>query len=161
MPTVYIALGTNLGKRMENLAKAENALKQIAIVISKSSVYETPPWGYFEQPAFLNQVLEIETSLEPEDLLYELKKIEEKLGRKESFRYGPRLIDLDILFYDNIVYNSDKLSIPHPQIVNRAFILTPLADLAPEMVHPVEKRTISELLVDVDKSGILKFRDVL
>jgi len=161
MHTVYIALGTNLGARRQNLAQAEKALKQIVFVVSKSSIYETPPWGYSDQPAFLNQVLMIDTSLEPENLLVELKRIERELGREESFRYGPRLIDLDILFYDNIVYNSDKLSIPHPQIVNRAFVLTPLVELAPEMMHPIENKTMSELLLNVDGSGIVKFEKVL
>lgn len=160
MHTVFVSLGTNLGDRIENLNQADKALKRIALVVSKSSIYETPPWGYINQPSFLNQVFKVETDLEPEDLLCELKKIEKEIGREKTFRYGPRLIDLDVLFYDNIVYNSDKLSIPHKQITKRAFVLVPMVELAPEMMHPKEHRTMSELLVDVEKSGIEKFENI-
>ena len=152
--TTYIALGTNLGERLENLRAAIEALAPDVNVLAKSHVYETPPWGYEEQPAFLNMVVKAETDLEPDELLTYLKQLESGLGREKSVRWGPRLIDLDILFYDDLVIDTPPLVIPHPRLHERAFVLVPLADVAAEVVHPVLGEFIWELLLKADVSGI-------
>lgn len=155
MHTVYLALGTNLGNRLANLKAAREALTPQMILKAKSHVYETPPWGYTEQPAFLNQVLKVETYLEPEALLKHLKRLEVALGRVPSFQNGPRLIDLDILFYDDLVMDTPELVIPHPRLHERNFVLVPLNEIAPDLVHPEFRKTISELLSNVDQAGIM------
>ena len=151
---IYIALGTNLGKRLENLRAAIEAMAPDVSVQAKSHVYETPPWGYEDQPAFLNMVVKAETGLEPETLLKYLKQIEAGLGREKSVRWGPRLIDLDILFYDDLVLDTPPLVIPHPRLHERTFVLVPLADVAAEYVHPLLGERVWELLHTVDVSGI-------
>ena len=151
---IYIALGTNLGDRSANLQAAIEAMSPEIRVLAESHIYETPPWGYEDQPAFLNMVVKAETDLEPESLLTYLKQIEAELGREKSVRWGPRLIDLDILFYDDLVINTPPLIIPHPRLHERGFVLVPLADVAPEMVHPVSGEFVWELLLKADTSGI-------
>ena len=155
--TVYLALGTNLGNRLENLKEAIAALTPQMDVKAKSSVYETPPWGYEDQPKFLNQVVKATTYLEPQPLLKHLKRLEIALGRQESFRNGPRLIDLDLLFYDDLVLNSEVLTLPHPRLHERGFVLLPLMDIAPDLVHPVTKKSVRDMVTQVDPSGIEKF----
>lgn len=157
MHKVFLALGTNLGDRVENLLAAIHALEPEVDVIKCSPVYETPPWGYEDQPKFLNQVIEGETDLDPGELLEYLKGIEKMIGRERTFRYGPRLIDIDILFYDQLVIDSPPLVIPHAQMAERGFVLLPLADLAPEFIHPVSRRTISDLLSNVESDDIQLF----
>jgi 2-amino-4-hydroxy-6-hydroxymethyldihydropteridine diphosphokinase len=157
--TVYIALGTNLGDRLTNLHTAISSLLPEINVLAESHVYETPPWGYEDQPTFLNMVIKAETNLEPEPLLTYLKQLEVELGREQNFRWGPRLIDLDILFYDDLVINTPPLIIPHPRLYERAFVLVPLVDVAPELIHPVLQRSVSQLLGEVDSQGILRFDD--
>jgi 2-amino-4-hydroxy-6-hydroxymethyldihydropteridine diphosphokinase len=157
--TVYIALGTNLGDRLANLRLAIESMPPEIIVLAESHVYETPPWGYENQPAFLNMVIKAETSLEPEALLIYLKQIEVELGREQNFRWGPRLIDLDILFYDDLVLDSPPLVIPHPRLHERAFVLVPLMDIAPDLIHPVFQRSVSDLLADLNIQGITRFDD--
>lgn len=152
--TVILAVGTNLGDRMVNLTQALVLLIPFATLKKWSRVYETPPWGYLEQPAFLNMVVEAETDLEPLELLDRLKLLEEKIGREKSFRFGPRLIDLDILFYDDLVLHTERLEIPHPRIAERAFVLAPLAELAPERKLPSSMETITKLLARADAIGI-------
>lgn len=152
--TVFLALGTNLGDRMVNLAHALVLLIPHATLLKWSRVYETPPWGYLEQPAFLNMVVEAETDLEPVRLLEILKFLEEKIGREKSVRYGPRLIDLDILFYDEIEMRTGRLEIPHPRIAERAFVLIPLAELAPTRRLLPGGQTITDLLARIDQSGV-------
>ncbi len=149
-----IALGTNLGDRLANLAQALTLLTAFSSLRRWSGVFETPPWGYLDQPAFLNMVIEVETSEQPLDLLDHLKFLEEKIGRKKSVRYGPRLIDLDILFYDEIEWRSERLEIPHPRIAERAFVLVPLAELAPDRVLQPHGASIKDLLLTIDRSGI-------
>jgi 2-amino-4-hydroxy-6-hydroxymethyldihydropteridine diphosphokinase len=151
---IYIGLGSNLGDRLENLNKAIEALPPRIHKVTASLVYETDPWGYLDQPAFLNQVIEVETGLLPLDLLASLKQIERKLGRQASFRNGPRLIDLDIIVYGDWILDQDGLVIPHPRMHERAFVLKPLADLAPDLCHPVYNTAIQDLLSNVDQTGV-------
>lgn len=154
---LYLALGTNLGNRAANLKEAMAALAPQLDVKEKSSVYETPPWGHTDQPMFLNQVLKAETYLEPEPLLKHLKRLEIALGRKETFQYGPRLIDIDILFYDDLVLHTPSLMIPHPHLHERGFVLVPLMEIAPDLVHPVTKKTVREMIAMCNVEGIKKF----
>ncbi len=155
--TVYIALGTNLSDRLANLRAAIDSMPPEIHVLAESHVYETPPWGYEDQPAFLNMALKAVTDLEPALLLNHLKLLEVELGREQSFHWGPRLIDLDILFYDDLVLDSPPLVIPHPRLQERAFVLIPLADVAPEHIHPVLDRPVRELLAQVNTEGIKRF----
>lgn len=154
---IYISLGTNQGDRTANLELAVANLSPAVIPLRLSQIYETPPWGYLDQPLFLNQVVEAKTDLEPRQLLTYLKDIELRLGRKATFRYGPRLIDLDILFYDDLTWESSDLTIPHPHIAQRAFVLVPMAELAPDMRHPIFGKTVSEMLAAVDSHDIARY----
>lgn len=154
---VYLALGSNLGDRLANLKQAISFLTPQLDVRAKSQVYETPPWGFENQPKFLNQVIKAKTYLDPEPLLKHLKRLEVALGRKESFPNGPRLIDIDVLFYDDLVSNKPSLIIPHPRLHERGFVLLPLLELAPDLVHPVHKKTVRELAALVNVEGIEKF----
>lgn len=157
MHTLYLALGSNLGNRRGNLQAALDALSPQIHWLRSSPIYETPPWGFTDQPAFLNMVIEAETDLEPAELLKAIKDIEARVGRTPSFRYGPRQIDLDILFYDDLVVDTPELDIPHPRLAERAFVLQPLADLNPGLSHPQLKYTVNELLKNVDTSGMKLF----
>ena len=154
---VYLALGSNLDDRLANLKQAITALSPQMEVKAKSRVYETPPWGYTEQPTFLNQVIKAGTYLEFEPLLKHIKRLEIALGRTPSFKNGPRLIDVDILFYDDLVLNTASLVIPHPHMHERGFVLLPLMDIAPDLVHPVHKKSVREMLASCDVSGIREF----
>ena len=155
--SVYLSLGTNLGDRAANLKQAITSLPPQMTVRSRSKVYETPPWGYTEQDAFLNQVVMVTTYLEPEQLLKHLKRLEVALGRKATFRNGPRLIDLDILFFDDLVLNTPVLTVPHPHVHERGFVLVPMMDIAPDHVHPVSQKTIRELIAMCSTEGIVPF----
>lgn len=152
--TVYLALGSNLGDRVENLKEAVAALPPQMEVKAKSLIYETPPWGYEDQPRFLNQVLMAETYLDPEPLMKHIKRLEIALGRKASFRNGPRLIDIDILFFDDLVMSTPALTLPHPRLHERGFVLLPMMDIAPDLVHPVIRMSIREMLVGCNLAGI-------
>ena len=155
MSNVYLGLGTNLGDRKQNISKAIEAISLKMSISKQSSLYETTAWGYTDQPNFLNQVIQVETHLSPLRLLNFLKKTEVELGRVENFRYGPRLIDIDILFYDDLIKTTSRLQIPHPRILERAFVLVPLNEIAPGFVHPVLKKTIAELLAELpNKTGV-------
>jgi 2-amino-4-hydroxy-6-hydroxymethyldihydropteridine diphosphokinase len=147
---VYLALGSNMGVRSANLKNAITNLTPQMNVKAKSHVYETAAWGFTDQPAFLNQVIMAETYLEPEALLLHLKRLESVMGRVPSFQNGPRLIDLDILFFDDMVLDSPVVQIPHPRLHERAFVLMPLNDLCPDLVHPVLQKSVSELLMATD-----------
>jgi 2-amino-4-hydroxy-6-hydroxymethyldihydropteridine diphosphokinase len=155
--TVYLALGSNLGDRLANLKEAIAALPPQMEVQAKSSIYETPPWGYEAQPKFLNQVIKAETYLAPGPLLKHLKRLEVALGRQESFPNGPRQIDMDILFYDDLVLNSPSLVIPHPRLHERGFVLLPLMDISPDLVHPVNQKSVREMAAECEAAGIEKF----
>ena len=154
---VYLALGSNLGNRLANLKQAVAALSPQMEMKAKSHVYETPPWGYKDQPKFLNQVIKVKTYLEPEPLFKHVKRLEAALGRKASFQNGPRLIDIDILFYDDLVLNTPSLVIPHPRLHERGFVLLPLMDIDPELVHPGNKKSVREMVTLSNMEGIEKF----
>lgn len=154
---VYISLGTNLGNRISNLRQAVSFLSPQMTVKAKSKVYETPPWGHTEQDNFLNQVVKATTYLEPVPLLKHIKRMEVAMGRKSTFRYGPRLIDIDILFYDEEIVDTPSLVIPHPHLHERGFVLLPMMDIAPDLVHPVLKKKVRELVGSCDMGGIKQF----
>ena len=157
MSIVYLALGTNLGDRLANLRAAIQALAPHINVLAESRIYETPPWGYADQPAFLNMAVKCETGLGPESLLKRLKLLEVQLGREASFRYGPRRIDLDILLYDDLVLESETLTLPHPRLHERAFVLVPLMDIALNLIHPVLKKSVADLLAGLNVEGIVVY----
>jgi len=149
---VYLGLGTNLGDRQENLAQAVKALNAgpELSVLRTSGIYKTAPWGLTGQPDFFNMVAEISTTLTPQQLLERVKGVEREIGRKPGPRLGPRLIDVDILLYGDKVVDEPDLHIPHASLHLRAFALVPLADLAPDSVHPVIGVTIAQLAERVD-----------
>ncbi|MDE3088522.1 MAG: 2-amino-4-hydroxy-6-hydroxymethyldihydropteridine diphosphokinase [Chloroflexota bacterium] len=146
MAVTYLALGANLGDREKNLRDALARISPFVQITRVSSIYETEPWGVREQPWFLNLVLEGTTTLSPVDLLRRAKRIENEMGRAEGIRFGPRPIDIDILFYDRLIELSPALTIPHPRLHERAFVLVPLAELAPDLIHPRLRVTVRELL---------------
>ena len=150
----FLALGSNQGDRSRNLELAIALLEPQVRPTQTSPVYTTPPWGYLAQNEFLNQVIEVETALQPIQFLQVLKDIERRLGRTPTFRDGPRIIDLDILFYDDLVHNSPLLTIPHPHLQERAFVLVPLNDIAPDFLHPVLGKTIQDLLAELPAESL-------
>jgi len=156
--TVYLCLGSNMGDRKENIEKAMEYLSQKLRVTGKSSVYDTEPVGNPEQPHFLNMVCQLKTMLKAADLLVLAKGIERKLGRMPGRANSPRPIDIDILFYGDEILNTPDLTIPHPRLTQRAFVLVPLAEIAPALVHPVNKKTVKELLKELKQGvqGVLK-----
>ena len=148
--TIYLALGSNLGDRMRNLTSAVELLSKKMMIKKVSSVYETEPVYYKEQPLFLNAVLSAVTELEPFELLRFVKGIENDLGRQPAFRNAPRVIDIDILFYDDRIIETPRFTVPHPHIAERAFVLVPLAEIAPKLVHPVTHEKVKYLVAAVE-----------
>lgn len=157
----YLLLGTNLGNREKNLSGAIVKIrKSLGEILRKSSIYETEAWGFRDQPSFLNQVIRIKTSLSPEELLRVIAEIEESMGRIREDKWKERLIDIDILYYEDEIINQDQLVIPHPEIQNRNFTLVPLCEIAGSEIHPVLGKTNDELLkASNDQLGVRKAAD--
>lgn len=160
--TIYLGLGSNRGQRLANLQAAIAAMPPAVRVLRRSAVYETEPWGYAEQARFLNMVVEAETELAPQALLTHIKAIEQLVGRVASFRYGPREIDIDILLYGDLQAELGPaelgLQIPHPRLAERAFVLVPLAELAPQLHVPGTERSVAQLLAAQDAAGVLPWQ---
>jgi 2-amino-4-hydroxy-6-hydroxymethyldihydropteridine diphosphokinase len=150
----FIGLGSNLEPRLSHLQTAVNQLRILGEVIRISQVYETAPVGKVEQPDFLNAAVELRTALSPLDLFHGLKEIEKTIGRQARPKWHEREIDLDLLFFDDLVLKSPELIVPHPEIPHRAFVLVPLADLNVKFVHPIFRRTITDLLTDIETAGV-------
>ncbi len=143
---MHIGIGSNLGDRQDNCLKALEMLKSQGLIIKKiSSFYETKPWGVKEQPIFINLAIEVETAFSPDELLCTLKNIENTMGRKQTIRWGPRVIDLDILFYGDEIIDTEELQIPHRHLHERDFVLIPLNEISPDKVHPILKKTVREI----------------
>lgn len=147
MNTAYLLTGGNMGNRLNHLRQAAEWIQQkCGKILAQSSVYETEAWGKTDQPAFLNQALQVETDLSPDALMQALLDIETAMGRTRTIKMGPRIIDLDILLIDDLIQTSILLTIPHPALTLRKFALLPLAEIAPLLIHPLEKKSILELL---------------
>ncbi len=157
MPTAYLCLGSNLGDRERNLARALELLSEKVLIGKVSSVYETEPVGYEQQPLFLNMVCRISTGLSARQLMRLIVAVETNMGRVRSFRNAPRSIDIDILFYDDAVVKTRHLTVPHPRLAERAFVLTPLDEIAPDLVHPEMNKSVAELSAALGKPrGVVK-----
>jgi 2-amino-4-hydroxy-6-hydroxymethyldihydropteridine diphosphokinase len=158
--TVYLALGTNLGDRRENLEAALLQLPPKVVPTAVSRLYETTPAYVLDQPGFLNIAVKAQTMLLPAELLAYLKRLEEHIGRQKTVRYGPREIDIDIIFYDDLAIELPDLQIPHPRLAERSFVLRPLADIGAELTHPTLKRTVAELTASLPPDdGVLAVFD--
>jgi 2-amino-4-hydroxy-6-hydroxymethyldihydropteridine diphosphokinase len=151
MPIVYIGIGSNIGDRRSSCLKAIALLEAGGVkVLKRSSLHETEPWGVKEQPRFLNMAIEAETGMAPRELLSFLKKIEDQMGRTRTVKWGPRTIDLDILFYGDMIIREPDLEIPHPFMHARDFVLEPLCEIAPQKVHPLLHRTVAKLTAELE-----------
>lgn len=151
MNKAYLLIGGNMGDRLANLKNAHWAIQnELGTIINASSIYETAAWGMEDQPAFLNQALVVETKFNAEDLMQQLLQIEIKMGRIRQQPLGPRTIDLDIIFFNDQIINSENLTIPHPRMQKRNFVLTPFNEIVPELIHPVLKCSIAQLLIDCE-----------
>ena len=153
MNQAYLLIGGNQGNRHRFLQQSIEEIRlHCGKIVSLSSVYETAAWGKEDQPPFLNQALELETVLEPLELLVCLLEIEKTMGRERTVKFGPRIIDIDILFFNDWILDMDRLTIPHPQLANRRFALEPLNEIAPRWMHPVLHQTVHRLLMDCKDS---------
>ncbi len=158
MNNAYLLIGGNEGDRALHIKQAVANIEIFCGAVTRqSSIYETAPWGKADQPAFLNQALLVATALDAPSLMDVILQVEEKMGRKRMEKYGPRVIDIDILFFNDEIYNLTQLKIPHPEIQNRRFVLEPMHEIASTFVHPVLKKTIHELLGECkDKLSVKK-----
>lgn len=161
MSQIYLSLGTNIGDRLQNLRRAVRRLGQTLTITAVSPVYETEPWGELDQPRFLNLCLGARTEKSPRALLTFLKKTEIDLGREPTYRWGPRLIDIDILTYEDQIITEEKLAIPHPGLADRAFILAPLHDIAPDWVHPQTGSNVAQMLSAVTAETVRRLSEPL
>lgn len=149
MNTAYLLAGSNMGNRTAYLQQATKIIEeQCGSIIARSHIYETAAWGVLDQPSFYNQAFALRTQLAPELLMQTLLRIEAAIGRQRVVKMGPRTIDLDILLIDDLVLHTPLLTVPHPHLTERRFALTPLAEIAPGLLHPVMHRTIAKLLID-------------
>lgn len=160
MNTAYLLIGSNLGKRLEVLQKARKKIEEsCGALLQRSSVYQTAPWGLAAQDDFLNQIIIIQTKLDAPALLQNVLAIEDHLGRKRTVTYGPRVIDIDILFFNSEIIREENLVVPHPQLQNRRFVLVPMVEIAPSLLHPVLQKTMVQLLEDCpDTLAVQKFQ---
>lgn len=157
MTKVYLLVGSNLGDRLEFLNKAQKSIEdKIGAITNRSKIYETAPWGEKDQDDFLNQALEVETKLKPKKVLEKIAEIEKYLEREETYKWGPREIDIDILFYGEELISEMDLTIPHPFIHERKFTLIPLSEIAPDLYHPIMGTTVLELLLECEDDGEVK-----
>lgn len=157
MNNVFLIIGSNLGDKAENLKRAIRLIEQSAGIVKRfSAVYETEPWGVEKQPAYYNQVLELISEYNAVELMIHLLDIEKMMGRIRINKYDARNIDIDILFFNDEVYHSETITIPHPRLHLRRFVLEPLAEIAPELVHPVFNKNIYMLLNECEDSGLIK-----
>lgn len=157
--TAYIGLGSNIGDRSKNLEGAIDRLSRVGDVGAVSSIYETKPWGVDEyQPRYLNQVVAVNTTLDPLEIVSELLAIEHSLGRERLEKNASRTLDLDLLLHGDSVVDGSGVRVPHPRLHERAFVLVPLAEIAPELVHPVLNQTMFDLAEDTDHSGVSLMR---
>ncbi|HOI80715.1 MAG TPA: 2-amino-4-hydroxy-6-hydroxymethyldihydropteridine diphosphokinase [Synergistales bacterium] len=155
-----ISLGSNIGDRLGTIRQASLLLKGMGIqIVASSDIFETAPWGVKEQPWFLNACLLVDTSVSPRELLSRLQSIENRLGRVSRFRWGPREIDLDLLFMDGLAVDEEDLVLPHPEMHNRSFVLVPLNQVAPDWFHPLLHRRVRELLGQVSVEEVLRITD--
>ena len=156
---VVLLFGANLGDRVQTLQRAADLIaERVGPVVRLSELYETAPWGVADQPTYLNQVLAVETELKPEEVLARTQAIEQELGRVRLEKWGARIIDIDMLYYDQLILQTDTLTIPHPYLHQRRFTLVPLAEIAPDFVHPVLQKTTMELLMEcADTSEVTLF----
>jgi 2-amino-4-hydroxy-6-hydroxymethyldihydropteridine diphosphokinase len=159
MNHAYLLTGGNLGDRAENLRQAEIWIGKMAgTIVKKSALYETAAWGSMRQPDYLNQAMLIETELPATELLTTLLQVEKQLGRLRQEKYGARVIDIDLLFFNNDIIHLPELSVPHPQLQNRRFVLVPMAEIAPQLIHPQLQKDISTLLTNcTDPLDVKKF----
>lgn len=149
---IFLALGSNIGDRLENIKNAIHYLEEKITILKVSTIIETEPYGVLDQPKFLNCVLKGNTNLKPQELLSFVLGIEEKMGRKRTIKWGPRNIDIDILFYESLIIENENLKIPHPELHKRAFVLIPLCEIAPDFIHPVFNKTMMNLKNELTKS---------
>ena len=151
MSKVWIALGSNMGEGRKNLDLAIKMMNERGVLVEKVSTYiETEPYGYTEQDNFVNAVCIAETKLSPRELLETLLKIELDMGRVRIIKWGPRLIDLDILFYEDLIIDEEDFKVPHIEIQKRSFVLEPMNEISPDKIHPVFKKTVNQLLLDLN-----------
>ncbi len=159
----YIGIGSNIGNKIEHCQKAISEILKVKghKLSAQSSLYKTRPIGYTAQDWFINGVIKIETEMEPVELFRTLKAIESQLGRKETFRWGPRVMDLDLLFYDDIQIQTEELHVPHPHLAERQFVLIPLAEIDRNLVHPVLKKTMGEILDEMkEDQGVERISEI-